>query len=72
MVVFYFRKVMDGLWPGGGPLTYKPARKPDEKLHTKEDANRKLSTWLPGKEIPTPPKKRDVRLDRCFCVCVCV
>lgn len=49
MVVFYFRKVMDGLWPGGGPLTYKPARKPDEKLHTKEDANRKLSTWLPGK-----------------------
>ncbi|ORZ21687.1 PXA domain-domain-containing protein [Absidia repens] len=47
MVIFYFRKIMDSLWPGGAKLTFKPARKPDEKLQTKEEANRKLSTWLP-------------------------
>ncbi|KAI8342056.1 PXA domain-containing protein [Chlamydoabsidia padenii] len=47
MVVYYFRKIMDSLWPGGATLTFKPARKQDEKLHTKEEANRKLSTWLP-------------------------
>jgi sorting nexin-25 len=40
---------MDSLWPEGAKLTFKPPRKPDEKSQTKEEANRKLSTWLPGK-----------------------
>ena len=50
MIVFYLRKVTDSLWPDGQTLTFKEPRRPDEKLHTKEAANRKLSTWLPGKE----------------------
>ncbi|KAG2227701.1 hypothetical protein INT45_004743, partial [Circinella minor] len=47
MIVFYLRKVTDSLWPDGQTLTFKEPRRPDEKLHTKEAANRKLSTWLP-------------------------
>ncbi|KAI7886398.1 PXA domain-containing protein [Mucor mucedo] len=47
MVVFYINKITDSLWPNGGPLTFKPARKVEEKVHTREEANRKLSTWLP-------------------------
>lgn len=49
MIVFYFNKIMDSLWPNGGPLTFKEGRKAEEKAHTREEANRKLSTWLPGK-----------------------
>ncbi|CAO3626374.1 unnamed protein product [Mucor fragilis] len=47
MVVFYFNKITSSLWPNGGPLTFKEARKPEEKIQTREEANRKLSTWLP-------------------------
>ncbi|GAA5809018.1 hypothetical protein MFLAVUS_002420 [Mucor flavus] len=47
MIVFYFNKIMDSLWPNGGPLTFKEGRKAEEKAHTREEANRKLSTWLP-------------------------
>ncbi|KAI9308239.1 PXA domain-containing protein [Cunninghamella echinulata] len=47
MIVFYLRKILDSLWPEGAKLTFKTPRKSDEKLHTKEEANRKLSTWLP-------------------------
>ncbi|OBZ84694.1 Sorting nexin-12 [Choanephora cucurbitarum] len=47
MIVFYVHKLTDSLWPNGGPLTFKEPRKPEEKLLTKEEANRKLSTWLP-------------------------
>ncbi|KAI9497423.1 PXA domain-containing protein [Zychaea mexicana] len=47
MIVFYLRKVTDSLWPDGQTLTFKEPRRPDEKQHTKESANRKLSTWLP-------------------------
>ncbi|KAL7333668.1 tRNA (guanine-N(7)-)-methyltransferase (tRNA(m7G46)-methyltransferase) [Mucor circinelloides] len=47
MVVFYFTKITSSLWPDGGPLKFKEARKPEEKIHTREEANRKLSTWLP-------------------------
>lgn len=50
MVVSYINKVADSLWPNGGPLTFKEPRKAEEKVQTKEEANRKLSTWLPGKE----------------------
>lgn len=48
MVVFYLKKVTDSLWPGGQSIQFKPPRGPDEKQQTKEAANRKLSTWLPG------------------------
>lgn len=48
MIVFYFEKIINSLWPNGGSLTFKEARKPEEKIHTREEANRKLSTWLPG------------------------
>jgi sorting nexin-25 len=51
MIVFYFNKITDSLWPNGGPLTFKVARKPEEKSLTREEANRKLSTWLPGKKL---------------------
>ncbi|KAI9266849.1 PXA domain-containing protein [Phascolomyces articulosus] len=47
MIVFYLRKVTDSLWPDGQTLTFKEPRRPEEKQHTKEAANRKLSTWLP-------------------------
>ncbi|OAD03543.1 hypothetical protein MUCCIDRAFT_143777 [Mucor lusitanicus CBS 277.49] len=47
MVVFYFNKITSSLWPNGGPLAFKEARKPEEKIQTREEANRKLSTWLP-------------------------
>jgi sorting nexin-25 len=48
MIVFYLNKVTNSLWPDGGPLTFKEPRKPEEKVQTREEANRKLSTWLPG------------------------
>jgi sorting nexin-25 len=51
MIVFYFNKITNSLWPDGGPLTFKEARKPEEKNQTREEANRKLSTWLPGKHF---------------------
>ncbi|CEP07570.1 hypothetical protein [Parasitella parasitica] len=47
MIAFYFNKITNSLWPNGGPLTFKEARKPEEKTQTREEANRKLSTWLP-------------------------
>ena len=49
MVVYYFKKITDSLWPNGGQLTFKEARRPDEKVHSRNEANRKLSTWLPGR-----------------------
>ncbi|KAI7908175.1 PXA domain-containing protein [Cokeromyces recurvatus] len=47
MIVFYFNNIIDNLWPDGGPLKFKEPRKLEEKIHTREEANRKLSTWLP-------------------------
>ncbi|KAG0165252.1 Intermediate filament protein [Apophysomyces sp. BC1034] len=47
MVVYYLRRIIDSLWPDGGSLTFKPGRRQDEKAQTREEANRKLSTWLP-------------------------
>ncbi|KAL0089174.1 PXA domain-containing protein [Phycomyces blakesleeanus] len=49
MILFYFRRLTDTLWPEGASLSFKPPRRPEEKQHTREEANRKLSTWLPGK-----------------------
>ncbi|KAI8640059.1 PXA domain-containing protein [Parasitella parasitica] len=47
MIVFYFNKITNSLWPNGDSLTFKEARKPEDKVQTREEANRKLSTWLP-------------------------
>ncbi|OAD70327.1 hypothetical protein PHYBLDRAFT_86166, partial [Phycomyces blakesleeanus NRRL 1555(-)] len=47
MILFYFRRLTDTLWPEGASLSFKPPRRPEEKQHTREEANRKLSTWLP-------------------------
>ncbi|KAL0074151.1 PXA domain-containing protein [Phycomyces blakesleeanus] len=41
------RRLTDTLWPEGASLSFKPPRRPEEKQHTREEANRKLSTWLP-------------------------
>ncbi|KAI8369312.1 PXA domain-containing protein [Radiomyces spectabilis] len=49
MMVFYLRRIIDSLWPGGASITFKPARQPEEKAQTREEANRKLSAWLPGR-----------------------
>lgn len=51
MIVFYLKKITNSLWPDGKTLTFKAPRRPDEKQHTKEEANRKLSAWLPGKSV---------------------
>jgi sorting nexin-25 len=48
MIVFYFNKIINSLWPNGGPLAFKEPRKLEEKIQTREEANRKLATWLPG------------------------
>ncbi|KAG1159705.1 hypothetical protein G6F37_004648 [Rhizopus arrhizus] len=47
MIVFYVNKVTDSLWPDGETLKFKEPRRPEEKLQTKEEANRNLSRWLP-------------------------
>ncbi|KAI9319877.1 PXA domain-containing protein [Dichotomocladium elegans] len=47
MVVFYLKKVTTSLWPDGQKLTFKSPRRPEEKQHAKDEANRKLSAWLP-------------------------
>ncbi|KAI9032587.1 PXA domain-containing protein [Phycomyces nitens] len=41
------RRLTESMWPGGASLSFKPPRQPEEKQHTREEANRKLSTWLP-------------------------
>ncbi|KAI8072691.1 PXA domain-containing protein [Gongronella butleri] len=47
MLLFYFERITGALWPDGAKWQPRPARKPEDKLHTKDEANRKLSTWLP-------------------------
>ncbi|KAI8968665.1 PXA domain-containing protein [Pilobolus umbonatus] len=47
MIVSYFDKITQSIWPDGGPMKLKEPRKLEEKIQTREEANRKLSTWLP-------------------------
>ncbi|ORX44583.1 hypothetical protein DM01DRAFT_1340339 [Hesseltinella vesiculosa] len=47
MLLFYMQKITDSMWPNGAKWQSKLARMPEHKLHTKDEANRKLSTWLP-------------------------
>jgi sorting nexin-25 len=45
VIVNLFR---NGLWPGGKLKPPSVPRTPDEKLKTRDDANRKLSSLVPG------------------------
>lgn len=38
----------DSLWPNGRLKPPTPPRTAEEKAHTREEANRKLSTLIPG------------------------
>ena len=48
-IMTYVTTFRDGLWPGGKLADAAPPRTMDEKLRTKEEANRKLSALVPGK-----------------------
>jgi hypothetical protein len=45
----------NGLWPGGKLKPPSVPRTSDEKLQTRDDANRKLSALIPGIEPCTYP-----------------
>lgn len=66
MIVFYFNKIIGSLWPNGGPLAFKEPRKLEDKIQTREEANRKLSTWLPGKNLTPIFMRSDLTLDYRF------
>lgn len=38
----------DSLWPGGKLKTPEPPRTAEERLRTRDEANRKLSALVPG------------------------
>lgn len=46
----------DSLWPGGQLKPYAAPRSPDEKTRTRDEANRKLSALIPGKQFAFIPK----------------
>lgn len=41
----------DALWPGGQLKSQHLPRTPEEKAHTRDDANRKLSALVPGETL---------------------
>lgn len=42
----------DSLWPGGQLKPNGTPRSPEEKSRTRDEANRKLSALVPGKQLP--------------------
>lgn len=50
MILLALQKLTDSLWPNGERAPPKEARKHELQMKEREEANRKLSTWLPGKE----------------------
>lgn len=50
MIIFALQKLTDSLWPDGERAPPKEGRKHELQVKEREEANRKLSTWLPGKE----------------------
>jgi sorting nexin-25 len=44
----YINAFRDGLWPGGSLKPPGIPRTAEEKLRTRDDANRKLSALIPG------------------------
>ena len=51
-LVDYIGKFKDGLWPGGQLKPPSPPRTAEEKLRTRDEANRKLSALMPGTSSP--------------------
>lgn len=49
--VDYIGKFKDGLWPGGQLKPSSPPRTAEERLRTRDEANRKLSALMPGKYL---------------------
>ena len=47
-VLSYLNIFKEGMWPGGHLKPQSPPRSAEEKARTREEANRKLSTLLPG------------------------
>ena len=43
----------ENLWPGGSLRANGTPRTPEEVLRTRDEANRKLSSLVPGKGYPT-------------------
>lgn len=48
----------DGLWPGGKLKPPSVPRTPEEKLQTRDEANRKLSALIPGTHMASSRRKR--------------
>jgi sorting nexin-25 len=48
-VINYLDIFKDNLWPGGKLKTSELPRTVEEKLRTRDEANRKLSSLVPGK-----------------------
>ena len=48
-LVDYIGKFKDGLWPGGQLKPPSSPRTAEERLRTRDEANRKLSALMPGK-----------------------
>lgn len=48
-LVNYINIFRDGLWPGGQLKLPSVPRTAEEKLRTRDEANRKLSALMPGK-----------------------
>ena len=51
-LVDYIGKFKDGLWPGGQLKPPSSPRTAEERLRTRDEANRKLSALMPGKCPP--------------------
>lgn len=50
----YIQIFREGLWPGGQLKPPSTPRTAEERLHTRDDANRKLSALIPGLSIGLP------------------
>jgi sorting nexin-25 len=47
-IVTFIQFFRDGLWPAGKLQTASPPRTNEEKLRIRDEANRKLSSLVPG------------------------
>jgi sorting nexin-25 len=47
-IISYLDFLRDSLWPGGKLKTPESPRTAEERLHTRDEANRKLSALVPG------------------------
>lgn len=47
-VLQYLTTFKEGIWPNGSLKPASPPRTAEDKIRTREDANKKLSTLMPG------------------------